>query len=105
MILEAESCPPHVLVMDTGNAWVTGDGTLENIPRPSKAASTTRGVEPLLGISPVSAHILSITIASLGLAGKDVVMDTVSEGAVLVVDATGWPDCVTLYHDAASDIR
>jgi hypothetical protein len=81
---------------------VTGEGTLENIPKLSNAESTTRGAEPLYGISPVKLHILSATIALSELAGSDVVRDT-PEAAVAVVYASGWPDWVTLYHDAASD--
>jgi hypothetical protein len=53
MMAEAELWPPHPFVIDTGNAWVTGDGTLENIPRPANAESTTKGEDPLKGTSPV----------------------------------------------------
>jgi hypothetical protein len=104
MMLEAESCPPHVLVMDTGKAGVTGDGMLENIPRLWKAESVTSPEVPALGRTCSDAHMLSATIALLELAGKDVVRTT-PEAAVLVVDVPGWPDWVMLYQDAASDIR
>jgi len=46
MRLEAAPSPFHVFVIDTGKACVTGDGTLENMPRPWKAESTTSDVEP-----------------------------------------------------------
>ena len=91
MMLEAEACPPQVFVINTGKACVTGDGTLENIPRLWKAESATISDEPLLGRIPRGAHMLSATIALLELAGKDVVMDTTPPAAVLVAFARGWP--------------
>jgi hypothetical protein len=89
MMLEAEACPPHVFVINTGKACVTGDGTLENIPRLWKAESAVISDDPLLGRIPSGAHMLSATIALLELAGKDVVMDTTPPAAVLVAFARG----------------
>jgi len=103
MMLEAESCPPQVFVIDTGKAGVTGAGTLENIARLWKAESATSSDEPASERTFKGAHMLSATIALLGLAGKDVVMVTL-EAAVLVVNAPG-PVWAMLYQDAASDIR
>src|SRR5215469_13976293 len=103
MMLEAESCPPQVFVIDTGKAGVTGAGTLENIARLWKAESATSLDEPASGRTFNGAHMLSATIALLGLAGKDVVMVT-PEAAVLVENAPG-PVWAMLYQDAASDIR
>ena len=87
--LEAEYWPPHVLVIDTGNACVTGLGTLENIPRLCMAESTTNSEEPLLGRTCSGAHMVSVTIALLELAGSDVVMTDTLEGDVLVENAPG----------------
>lgn len=85
-MLDAVSWPPHVFVIDAGKAWETGDGTLENIPRPWRAESRTSSEEPAPEKIPVGAHILSPTITLLELAGKDVVSET-PEAAVLVVNA------------------
>jgi hypothetical protein len=105
MMLEAAFCPPHVFVIDSGKACVTGLGTLENIPRLCVAESTTNSDEPLLGRICSGAHMVSATIALLELAGRDVVMTDTPAGDVLVENAPGCPDCATLNQEDASDMR
>jgi hypothetical protein len=92
IMLEAEYCPPQVLVIDTGKACVTGLGTLENIPRLCIAASTTNCDEPWPGRTCRGAHIDSVTIDPFELAGRELVKRDTPAADVLVEDATGCPD-------------
>jgi hypothetical protein len=97
--------PSGIVVMLTFPAGETGEPLLANIPAPSNAVSVSIGVAPIPAARCRKDQSPCTTNDPVATVVRDVVIDVLPAPAVLVVDASGWPDCFTLYRDAACEMR
>ena len=97
--------PSEIVVMLTLPAGETGDPLLAKIPAASIAVSIIIGVAPAPAVGCVGDQIPCRTNDPVATVVRAVLMDVFVAATVFVVDASGWADCLTLYQDAASEIR
>jgi hypothetical protein len=105
MITPELSVPLENVVMLTFPDGETGDPLLAKIPPPPYVLSMTIGLAPGPATKFASDQIPCTTNDPVALVVSDVVRDVLVAAAVFVVDASGWADCCTLYHDAAWERR
>ena len=97
--------PSEIVVMLTFPAGETGDPLLAKIPAPPIAVSITIGVAPAPAAGCPKDQSPCTTSDPAAIVVRDVVVDVLATGAVFVVNASGWADCLTLNQDAAWEMR
>lgn len=99
------AAPSEIVVMGTLPAGETGDPPLTNIPPESNAASVSISVAPAPGVKCPNDQSPCNTKEPLATVVRDVVIEVAVAGVVFVTNASGWADCLTLYQEAAWEMR
>ena len=93
--------PSDIVVMFTLPAGETGELVLAKMPAPPIAASITIGVAPVPAARCPKDQTPCTTNDPEATVVREVVADVFVAGSVFVVNASGWPVCLTLNQDAA----